>query len=109
MKKIFLLLAMLLVIPAISLAQANANSSSAARKAVTLEGQISNDGKTFVGSNDELWAIANPAVVAGHEGQQVTVKCQLSSDKSSIHVFVLKLALTEAKYVTRHADSAFRR
>jgi hypothetical protein len=108
-KKVLLPLALLLAIPAVSLAQTAIPASVSQRKAITIAGQISNDGKTLVGSNDELWTIANPSAVAGHEGQQVTVKCQLSPDKSAIHVFVLKQALTEARNVTHHADSAFRR
>jgi hypothetical protein len=108
-KKVLLPLALLLPIPAVSVAQTVTTVSASPRKAITLAGQISNDGKTLVGNNDELWTIVNPGAVAGHEGQQVTVKCQLSPDKSAIHVFVLKQALAEALYVTHHADSAFRR
>ena len=110
MKKVLFSIAVLLAIPLASLAQTGQNSSNAsAKKAHTLTGEVSNDRKTLVGSNDEVWTISNPAAVAGHEGQQVRLKCQLSADKSAIYVFVLKPMLAETKHVARLGDSAFRR
>jgi hypothetical protein len=109
MKKVLLLLTLLLVSSATALAQNNANSVSSPKKAVTISGQLSADGKTLVGDNDDIWAISNPAVLVGREGQQITVKCQLSPDRSSIHVFFVRVGITEAKYVAKNNDSAFRR
>jgi hypothetical protein len=80
----------------------------APHKAVTISGRISVDGKFLVSDKDEIWTIANPNVLVGHEGQQVLVKCQLHPDKNEIHVFFLKQGLEEAKYVSR-GDAAFRR
>ena len=109
MKKILFPLALLFLSSATALAQNHANSVSSPKKAVTISGQLSTDGKTLVGDNDDIWAVSNPAVLIGREGQQITVKCQLSPDKSSIHVFFVKVGVTEAKYVAKNNDSAFRR
>jgi hypothetical protein len=109
MKKALLSLALLLVSSTAASAQNHANSTSSPKKAVTISGQLSADGKTLVGENDDIWTISNPGVLVGREGQPITVKCQLSSDKSSIHVFFVKAGITEAKYVAKNSDSAFRR
>ena len=109
MKRAFLPLVLLLVSLATASAQDHANPVSSPKKAVTISGQLSADGKTLVGENDDIWAISNPAVLVGREGQQITVKCQLSPDKSSIHVFFAKTRVTEAKYVAKSGDAAFRR
>lgn len=109
MKKGLVLAALLLLGALATPAQSTVNPVSSPKKAVTISGQLSEDGKTLVGSNDDFWTISNPAVLVGHEGQQITVKCQVSPDKSSIHVFFLKTRVTEAKYVVNHSDSAFRR
>jgi hypothetical protein len=78
-------------------------------KAVTISGQVSADGKTLVSDEDDIWAVSNPSVLAGHEGKQVLVKCQVHADKYEIHIFSIKPKLVDAKYVARNGDSAFRR
>jgi hypothetical protein len=87
----------------------NSSSQTVAPKAVTISGQVSEDEKTLVGDDDSIWVVNNPGVLAGHQGQQVSVKCEVRSGKNEIHVFSLKMSLHEVKYVSKSGDSAFRR
>jgi len=113
------LLAVALLMPIIAAAQhsskaaeakpASSNASIIARKAVSIAGQISLDGKTLVSEENDMWSVVNPNVLAGHEGQQVLVKCQVFPDKSEIHVLSLKPALMQVKSASNKTDSAFRR
>src|SRR5271169_2828093 len=113
------LLAVALLMPIVAAAQHSSkaaeakppvsNTSIVARKAVSISGHISLDGKTLVSEENDIWSVANPKVLAGHEGQQVSVKCQVFSDKNEIHVFSVKPALLEVKSASNKADSAFRR
>jgi hypothetical protein len=84
-------------------------ASIVARKAVSISGQISLDGKTLVSQENDIWSVVNPNVLAGHEGQMVLVKCQMVPDRNEIHVFSLKLVPMEVKSASHKADSAFRR
>ena len=87
----------------------NTNTRIVSAKAVTLSGQVSADGKALVSDKDDVWEVRNPHVLAGHEGRQVTVKCQMSPDKNEIRVLSIRLAQGEGKYSARLGDSAFRR
>jgi len=78
-------------------------------KAVTLSGLISLDGKMLVSDENDIWGVSNPNVLAGHEGQQVLVKCQVFLEKNEIHVFSIKPAGAELKSASYRSDSAFRR
>jgi hypothetical protein len=120
MKKwVFVLLAVALLTPVAALAQHSSKAAEAkpvrskaaivARKAVSISGQISVDGRTLVSEENDIWSVTNPNALAGHEGQQVSVKCQVFPDKNTIHVFSAKVALMEVKPVSNKADSAFRR
>jgi hypothetical protein len=120
MKKLtFVLLVAALSLPAASLAQhsskaaeSKTTASSAQKgsiKAVTLTGEASADGNAVLTDNDEIWTVTNPSVLAGHEGQYVSVRCQADRDKHEIHLFSVRVAARDAKYVTRSSDSAFRR
>jgi len=88
---------------------AASKASVIARRAVSISGQISLDGKTLVSEENDIWSVTNPNVLVGHEGQVVSVKCQVLSDKNEIHVFSVKPALMEVKSASNKADSAFRR
>ena len=115
----FVLLAVALLMPITAAAQhsskaaegrPNASKDSVvSRKVVSIAGQISTDGKTLVSEDNDVWSVTNPNVLAGHEGQQALVKCQVYPDKSEIHVISVKTALTEVKFSSNKADSAFRR
>jgi len=112
------LLAVALLMPITAVAQHSSKAAEAkpgsktsivARKAVSIFGQISKDGKTLVSEENDIWSVTNPNVLAGHEGQQVSVKCQVNPDKNEIHVFSVKVALMELKPASNKTDSAFRR
>jgi len=113
------LLTVALLMPIVAAAQHSSKAAEAkpttpkasvvARKAVSIAGQISLDGKTLVSEENDIWSIANPNVLAGHEGQQVLVKCQVFPDKNEINVLSLKPALIQVKSASNKTDSAFRR
>lgn len=70
--------------------------------AVQIAGRVSHDGKLLVSEDQEQWLVSNPTVFRGQEGHWVTVKCQLSSDQSNIHVLSVMGSETSrvAKQVT---------
>jgi hypothetical protein len=73
--------------------QAPDQTKSSAMKAVSIEGQISADGTSFVSDKDgKSWTIDNPAAVKGHEGHHVILKAQADPAKGSVHVASLKMA-----------------
>jgi hypothetical protein len=63
----------------------------------------------LVSENDDTWAVSNPGVLQGLEGQRVLVKCQVNPSKNEIHVFWVKAVLQNTKYTANRGDSAFRR
>jgi hypothetical protein len=89
--------------------KAELKSRKAPTKAVTISGQVSDDGKFLVSDDDDIWTVNNPNVLAGHVGQQVRVKCQVVQEKNEIHVFYVRAELRDVKYVPKSGDSAFRR
>jgi hypothetical protein len=84
-------------------------TASVPTKAKTIAGQVSDDGRTLVSDDDDIWAVSNPSVLAKHVGQQVRIKCQILPGKSEIHMFSVKVDPGEVRYVSSHGDSAFRR
>ena len=78
-------------------------------KAKTITGQVSDDGRTLVSDDDDIWFVNNPNILARHVGEQVRAKCQVFPAKNEIHVFSVKLDLREVRYVSSRGDSAFRR
>ena len=113
------ILAVALLMPIVAAAQHSSKAAesrpsgsqtlSVARKAVSIEGQISLDGKKLVSEENDVWSVINPDALAGHKGQQVLVKCQVIADKNEIHVFSVKPALLEVRPASNKADSAFKR
>jgi hypothetical protein len=89
--------------------QENSKTRAASTKAVTLSGLVSDDGKALVSDKDDVWEVSNPNALAGHEGRQVTVKCQMYPDKNEIRVLSLRVSQSEVKYAAKLGDSAFRR
>jgi hypothetical protein len=118
-KKIFIALAIALLLSGYAMAQNaakpddikqdNAKAQGAPKRATTIAGHVSQDGKTLVSDEDVVWAVSNPNALAGHEGQQVTVKCQVYPNQNEIHVFFVKTGQRETKYAANNGDSAFRR
>ena len=72
-------------------------------------GLLSSDRKTLVSEENDVWSVSNPEALAGLEGKQVLVKCQLFAEKSVIHVFAAKVAAAVLKNASNKGDSAFRR
>ena len=114
------LLACAVLVPASALAQQNTKPQDVnqpgtriqqglLKKEVTMSGRVSDDGKAIVNHDDDVWDVSNPKVLTGHEGQEVTVKCQIDLDKNEIRVLSVKTAQGEVKYVAYRGDSAFRR
>jgi hypothetical protein len=106
-------LAMLLISGAVS-AQEKAipqkpDNATVATKPLTVSGQVSSDRKTLVTDIDSEWSVSNPDTLKGHEGQRVTVKCYVDTDKSSLQVLSVKREAGESRYSARYTDSAFRR
>ena len=110
MKRLVLsLLVVPLLLPGTANGQSNGQGKSAKLKASTISGKVSLDGKSLIGQSGEPWLVANPATLTGHEGQQVKVKCQLSSGGRNIHVLSVQTEATPAKYAVNLGDAAFRR
>ncbi|HYL83095.1 MAG TPA: hypothetical protein VE263_02580 [Candidatus Angelobacter sp.] len=78
-------------------------------KPVTLSGKVSEDGKNVIAKNGQTWLVTNPATLSGHEGQQVKVKCRISSDSHNLLVLSLKAVAVQTRYAVNPGDSAFRR
>jgi hypothetical protein len=111
-----LIAAAVLLLPVMASAQHSSKAaetrpvvSTHSKKATLLSGQISLDGKTLITDKNEIWTVANPDVLAGHQGQQVLLKCQVLADKNEIHVFSLEPAPRDIKSASNRSDSAFRR
>jgi len=98
-----------LLLPGIAASQSNSRGKPTKRKASTVFGQVSQDGKSLIGKNGEPWLVENPGALAGHEGQQVKVKCQFSSDSQDIRVLSVKMVATQTRYAVNLGDAAFRR
>ena len=68
-------------------------SADASKKAVKVEGKISDDGKMFMSDKDSKnWTISNPEAVKGHEGHHVILTAHVYPDKNEVHVTSLKMA-----------------
>ena len=67
--------------------------ADASKKAVKVEGKISDDGKMFMSDKDNKnWTIVNPDAVKGHEGHHVVLTAHVYADKNEVHVMSLKMA-----------------
>lgn len=109
MKKLVLsLLALPLLFPVSAFGQDHNAAKSNTAKAITISGRVSADGKKLIVTNGESWSVMNPDVLAGHENQQLKVKCEVSADHS-VRVRSLKTVAAPAAYHVNPGDSAFRR
>jgi hypothetical protein len=69
-----------------------------AKKAVTVTGKVSDDGKMLTsGKDNKMWTVTNPEALKGHEGHQITVKAHVDAAKNEIHVVSVKMAKGEMK------------
>ncbi len=99
MKKLMTVLFAFMLLMSLGLAaqdttkQDNNMKSDASGKATSITGKVSDDGKSFVSDKDgKSYTIDNPDAVKGHEGHHVTLKAQVSGDKTSVNVVSLKMA-----------------
>jgi hypothetical protein len=76
----------------------------AATAAVSLSGQISADGKTFVDKDGKSWTVANPDAVKGHEGHEVTLKAHPNAEKNEVHIVSVKMGKDEMKETKEKDD-----
>lgn len=98
-----------LLLPGSANGQSNDQGKSAKLKASTISAKVSPDGKSLIGQSGEPWLVANPAMLVGHEGQLVKVKCELTSGGHALHVVSVKTLATQTKYAVNLGDAAFRR
>jgi hypothetical protein len=98
-----------LLLPGTVAGQSHGQSKSTKSKVSTISGKVSRDGKGLIGKNDQSWSVANAGALAGHEGQQVKVKCQISPGSHEIFVLSAKMVATQAEYAVNLGDAAFRR
>jgi len=76
----------------------NMKADNMAKKAMTVSGKISDDGKMFVSDKDnKTWTVSNPEALKGHEGHHVTVKAHVDAAKNEIQVSSVKIAKDEIK------------
>jgi hypothetical protein len=98
MKKLMMIVFALSLLTSLSLmaqdtTQQDSMKSATSTKAASITGKISDDGKSFVSDKDsKSYTISNPDAVKGHEGHHVTLKANVSSDKTSVDVVSLKMA-----------------
>ena len=95
-----------LFLPAIVQAQ---SSSARPTKVVTLSGKVSADAKWLMVYRKANLAVKNPALLASHTGQVVTVKCEKDPTTNSIRILAVKSALDSAADSATFDDAAFRR
>ena len=76
----------------------NMKADDMSKKAVSVSGKVSDDGKMFVSDKDnKTWTVSNPEALKGHEGHHVTVKAHVDAAKNEIHVTSVKMAKGEMK------------
>lgn len=80
-----------------------------ATRSLTVSGRVSSDGRRLVTDLDSEWTISNAETLKGREGNLVTVKCYVDSNRNQIHVLSVRAAQPEVKFASRQGDSAFRR
>lgn len=76
----------------------NMNADNMGKKAVSVSGKISDDGKMFMSDKDNKnWIISNPEAAKGHEGHHVTVKAHVDGTKNEIHITSVRMGKDEMK------------
>lgn len=85
----------------------NNQPSGVSGRGVDLAGRVSNDGKTLLADDDNIWSVNNADVFKGLEGRYVTVKCRMDPSKRAIRI--LYVFEPDTKHSANLRDSAFRR
>lgn len=120
MKRICLFFALVLLLSAAALTQdaaqpARMRQEPAAahgfsKKAVSIFGTISDDGKFFLADPDaEVWTVTNPESLKSQQGQRVTLQVQVNAETSEIRVLCVKPRERQISSMARPGDAAFRR
>ena len=110
MKKLVLsFLAFPLLLPMPAASQNHGSGKAGTAKSVTISGRVSEDGKSLIAKNGQPWSVVNPDALAGHERQQVKIKCQKDSADRSVRVLSVKTVAAQIKFAPNPSDSAFRR
>ena len=110
MKKFVLsFIAVPLLLPVYAFGQNHNAAKSSSAKAITISARVSDDGKSLIAKNGEPWSVANPEALAGHENQQVKIKCLKILADHQLRVLSLKATATPTTYHVNPSDSAFRR
>ena len=94
MKTLLILsLSIALIIPVFALSTSagqdedHTKQSDNTTKPLNIPGKISQDGETFVSDTDgEIWIIANPEAIKGHEGDHVLLAAKLDTNKGEVTV-----------------------
>lgn len=85
------------------------SSSTPSTKVVVLSGKVSADAKWLMIYRKANLTVENPTLLAGHEGQVVTVKCAKDGATNAIRIIAVKSALDSSADAARLDDAAFRR
>jgi hypothetical protein len=109
MKNLALFPMLVLLLAGTAAGQSRSNDRSTVPKSSTIAGRVGQDGKTLTGKHGESWLVANPAMLAGRDGQLVKAKCELSPGGHDIHILSVKMVATQTKYGVNLGDAAFRR
>ena len=75
---------------------------------VNLAGKVSNDGKTLIAEDDNVWNVSNAGKLQGLEGRNVTVKCRMELENRAIHVLTV-VEPGNDHFPANSKDSAFRK
>ena len=76
----------------------NMKTDNMSKKAMTVSGKVSADGKMFVSDKDnKTWTVSNPEALKGHEGHHVSVKAHIDAAKNEIQVSSVEMAKDEMK------------
>jgi len=76
----------------------NMKADTAAKKAVSVSGKFSDNGKMLMGDKDNKnWMVSNPEAVKGHEGHDVTANAHVDGAKNEIRVTSVKMGKDEMK------------
>jgi len=90
--------------------QTPAASQQFSRKAASLSGMVSDDGKFFLADPDaEVWSVANPDALKSHQGHRVVLQAQTAAKSSEIRVLCVKSGEGQIQSAARQGDAAFRR
>ena len=91
---------------ALSPAKSASNDRTNSKGVVAISGEVSSDGRTFVSDQINKWTVVNPALLKGHEGAWVTVRCRVDPDQHAIQVISVA---PQRMAGNNSGDSAFRR